>query len=558
MRRGSVSTWENFGRRSSANMAQYTGNTVQSMTTDDIKYKRTDGCFLSYKRAAIFLPIFILGLIAAGLIGWYSHSIPKKRIQDALSLLDDEGGKERDSSSSTSSFVHPLKYWLYFKPTIMEDRSVSFKGRVVIEFRIEAPARLNKLSLSATNITVKRYELSFSRDSGIASRDIQRERRTVEVTERDEINSTIENTTTMIYDNTEKSTLDPSSNDTGTVSNETMVDTEDDWWLLGNNIGKGKESIEVKEYQVDLVNELHVIHLRKMPKNGTYFLTIDYEASNLTDVIYFADSVNNDEERWTLGTLWKPSGTRRVFPHFEGGHRRASFSLSVERPKEMRVLSNMPLRSTKDASSSRVIDTFDDTPVIPPDDLAFVIGDLKPQGRSMIEGDVLASFWIDATTSSHLTEKMYLLDKVRPIVHSLSNFFSSPLNLPKLDLIALPSTVIEETASTGLVSMRRSLFLSVDRSAVVTKTEASKSLIRLLAEQWLGGRVDIKSWTDAWILEGSLLYLQDRLIDEIRHWNSLIPSSLTFKRQQWRRMDTVFRDPFKRRAIQRMIWTNER
>lgn len=62
------------------------------------------------------------------------------------------------------------------------------------------------------------------------------------------------------------------------------------------------------------------------------------------------------------------------------------------------------------------------------------------------------------------------------------------------------------------------MFYADDRSPLVTRTEALKTLIGLLGEQWLGGRVNVKSWTNAWILEGSLIYLQHLLIDKARDW----------------------------------------
>ena len=39
-------------------------------------------------------------------------------------------------------------------------------------------------------------------------------------------------------------------------------------------------------------------------------------------------------------------------------------------------------------------------------------------------------------------------------------------------------------------------------------------MIGLVGQQWLGGLVDSKNWTDAWFLEGSALYLQYELIDK--------------------------------------------
>jgi hypothetical protein len=46
------------------------------------------------------------------------------------------------------------------------------------------------------------------------------------------------------------------------------------------------------------------------------------------------------------------------------------------------------------------------------------------------------------------------------------------------------------------------------------KTKALVSLIGFFGQQWLGGLAEAKNWTDAWFIEGSILYLQYDLIDK--------------------------------------------
>lgn len=61
-------------------MAQYIGGPAQFMTSDDIKYRPTDGWFVSYKKATSIVIFIIFVLIVVGLIGWYSHATPTKRV----------------------------------------------------------------------------------------------------------------------------------------------------------------------------------------------------------------------------------------------------------------------------------------------------------------------------------------------------------------------------------------------------------------------------------------------------------------------------------------------
>jgi len=68
---------------------------------------------------------------------------------------------------------------------------------------------------------------------------------------------------------------------------------------------------------------------------------------------------------------------------------------------------------------------------------------------------------------------------------------------------------------------RQSLFYAADRSPMVTKTDALSALISLIGEQWLGGVVNMKNWTDVWLLEGSTLYLRHTMIEKAHNWNNI-------------------------------------
>lgn len=53
--------------------------------------------------------------------------------------------------------------------------------------------------------------------------------------------------------------------------------------------------------------------------------------------------------RLLMATQLKPTDVRRLFPVFDDMKFKARFSLSMSHPKEMRVLSNMPLEMSNDS-----------------------------------------------------------------------------------------------------------------------------------------------------------------------------------------------------------------
>lgn len=77
-------------------MPQFSGGPVQFMTTDDIEYKRDNGWFLSYTKIGAIIVVFIIGVVAAGFLGWYINSLPKKKVSDLNRM---------DRKISTSRFI---------------------------------------------------------------------------------------------------------------------------------------------------------------------------------------------------------------------------------------------------------------------------------------------------------------------------------------------------------------------------------------------------------------------------------------------------------------------
>lgn len=49
---------------------------------------------------------------------------------------------------------------------------------------------------------------------------------------------------------------------------------------------------------------------------------------------------------------------------------------------------------------------------------------------------------------------------------------------------------------------------------MVMKTDALSALISLIEEQWLGGVVNMKNWSDVWLLEGSMIHLRHAMIEK--------------------------------------------
>ncbi|XP_076290267.1 thyrotropin-releasing hormone-degrading ectoenzyme isoform X2 [Lasioglossum baleicum] len=516
-------------------MPQFSGGPVEFMTCDDIEYKRDDGWFLSYTKIAAIIIVFIIGVVAAGFLGWYINSLPKKKLYDSMDLLNDEI-EETDNIPEilTSPFVHPLKYRLQLMPVISLNSVSWLKGSVVIEFQVNDSAGLTKLSLNAKNITVASYKLSLMEQRDEKPRSQKRRRRKVT---RDTVidenvvvptvttNETVSNEQQTEKHSTENMTLVEVS--TAFPINENVSSTN------GSDVFNSKSdvsevflsNIEIAEYSIDDNNEIHTISLEEPIGEGLYSLKIDYEVQINEDAFFIANYTNSDQEQWLMGTKLKRFGAKHLLPVFEDSDQKVPFYVSVTHPKEMNVLSNMPLRTSRDnEDSTMLVDTFDESPPLSPHNFAFLMGHIETMGATFVaDTKVVATFWSD---SQRRSEGIYLFDKLQPVVINLIDVFPIPYALPKLDLVSLPPGIDDSIASPGLIAIKQSTFFTTEASPVVMKNSALSSLMNLFGQQLLDEFMNVNR-TEAWLFEGSLLYFQHAIVPEIDSSLNLSNSFIT-------------------------------
>ncbi|CAL1682752.1 unnamed protein product [Lasius platythorax] len=541
MRRGSVSSWQSYGQRNC--------NTALASPTEEITHQRKGGWFLTYKKLISFIVLIVIAVIVAGLIGWNIGTMPKTRIYDPLVLIKDETEEGDVIVVSISPFVHPLRYGLELTPPSDVNTTSNLKGRVIIKFRVDGTPSLSKLSLNARNITATRYKLSLIEENNARAKRRRRRRAEDDKSNQEVVANTGNVTTTTSLANVTSPQLENqettrgevtsypsgnvtfSGNETSSVKNESTSVTDGQSRESANTttsesttsgpgtsptITSGNGSVTevaIQRYEEDANNGLHVIHPAVAMSPGTYSLEIDYEIMLDGKAIYSASFGESGEERSLIGTLLKPLGASRLLPVFDDVNLKAVFSVSVARLPGARVLSNMPLNISRNTSNNQVIDTFNDTPLLSPYNLAFVMGEIESLSETKAGPDkTTVTFWGDPKRRSR---GIYLYDKLDQTITHLNDMFSTPYPLPKLDIIALPPRIIDNAGSLGLISLKQSLFYAADRSPMVTKTDALSALISLIGEQWLGGVVNMKNWTDVWLLEGSMLHLRHAMIEKI-------------------------------------------
>ena len=83
------------------------------------------------------------------------------------------------------------------------------------------------------------------------------------------------------------------------------------------------------------------------------------------------------EHHFMFSTDFEPCDARRALPCFDEPNLKATFNLSIEIPKDLVALSNMPEKSVQQGKNGRKIVTFDQTPVMSTYLLAWAFGDFE-------------------------------------------------------------------------------------------------------------------------------------------------------------------------------------
>lgn len=273
---------------------------------------------------------------------------------------------------------------------------------------------------------------------------------------------------------------------------------------------------------------------------------------------FFRDSYvdqKTKEKRWFAATQLSPSNARQVFPCFDEPSLKATFEISVARPRHLSALSNMPVKTTEIMveRTGWYWDHFEKSPPMSPSSVAILISDFvprqdeqsqsghhrrrpgappshsAPEFRRPQPGTATVTVWASQGVGSVETSTAaYLAPK---ILSFYEEYLDTPFPLPKLDLVALPGYSASVPAHNwGLIFFRESDLLADNAGS--EKWVASR-VASELAYQWVGGYTTPAWWTDVWINKALANYLTAVATEELYAKNEQAashksPSSLVY------------------------------
>ena len=171
---------------------------------------------------------------------------------------------------------------------------------------------------------------------------------------------------------------------------------------------------------------------------GHHVLAIDYHGLiGKSTVGFFAmDYSSLEGSRRTLATNFEPAYARDLLPCWDEPGRKATFTVSVDAPKDRMAVSNMPAAEVTSLSPTMQRVRFAQSPKMSTYLLFVGVGDFERIHERVDNVDLGV-----VVKHGDTAKGAYALDEAAKILHYYNEYFGIAFPLPKLDLIAAPGQI---------------------------------------------------------------------------------------------------------------------
>jgi puromycin-sensitive aminopeptidase len=208
-------------------------------------------------------------------------------------------------------------------------------------------------------------------------------------------------------------------------------------------------------------------------------------------------------------TQFEAADARRVFPCFDEPAFKATWSLTVEAPADLALLSNAPGASAVQSDGRQRV-TFRETPPLPTYLVALACGRLVASDVTSVRGVPVRTWAVPEKTALCAFGQEVAVE----VLPRLEEYFGLPYAFGKLDQVGVPEFEAGAMENAGLVTFRETaLLLDPGLASLAVKKRVAEVVTHELAHQWFGNWVTMRWWDDLWLNEAFATWMSFKIVD---------------------------------------------
>src|SRR5881409_3662545 len=236
-------------------------------------------------------------------------------------------------------------------------------------------------------------------------------------------------------------------------------------------------------------------------------LDIDYRGTISEKLVGFYKAAYDGG--YIASTQFEAASARRMLPSIDHPAHKAEFKLTVKTDKDLDVISNTPLTSSKIEGSKKVVE-FQKTPRMSTYLLYLGVGKFE-EVKEKHDGVEYAV----ATVPGKSSGAKFPLDVAKESVQFFEKYFGIKYVLPKLHLVAVPEFAAGAMENWGAITFREIALLIDKDSSVRIKKLVSEVIAHEVSHQWFGNLVTMKWWDDLWLNESFATFMAAKALDSM-------------------------------------------